>query len=160
MILKLLIILFLQNRLKNIGNILKAAGCNFKDVVRVDMFLINIDDFTKVNEIYATFFQSDPKPARQTIEVSKLPKGASIEISKLPAPVYLSRTAENTYTALSMLCTHKACELNPTGNFLTCPCHGSEFSNIGKVLKPPAGRALTKYRVTTDDSIIYIHLKQ
>lgn len=69
--------------LKNIGNILKAAGCNFKDVVRVDMFLINIDDFTKVNEIYATFFQSDPKPARQTIEVSKLPKGASIEISCL-----------------------------------------------------------------------------
>lgn len=70
-----------KQALKNIGNVLKAAGCNFKDVVRVDIFLANIDDFVKVNEVYATFFTNDPKPARQTVEVSKLPKGATIEIS-------------------------------------------------------------------------------
>ena len=67
--------------LRNLGNVLKAADLDFKDVVRVDVFLTNMNDFTKVNEIYANFFKSDPKPARQTVGVSKLPKEASIEIS-------------------------------------------------------------------------------
>ena len=81
-----------------------------------------------------------------------------VKSGRLPAPVYLSPTAENTYAALLMLCTHKACELRPAGNFLSCPCHGSEFSNTGKVLKSPAEKELAQYPVTTDESAIYIHI--
>ncbi|MDO8591343.1 MAG: RidA family protein [bacterium] len=70
-----------QQVLANLGNVLKASGCDFKDVVRADVFLQDMDDFAAVNEVYSTFFASGPKPARQTVEVSRLPKGAHVEIS-------------------------------------------------------------------------------
>lgn len=67
--------------LKNLAEVLKAAGAEFKNVVRCDIFLTDINDFVKVNEIYAKYFSTDPRPARQTVEVSNLPKGAKVEIS-------------------------------------------------------------------------------
>ena len=67
--------------LKNIGEILKAAGADYRDVVKCEIFLTNISDFVKINELYGKYFFSTPKPARQTVEVSNLPKGALIEIS-------------------------------------------------------------------------------
>ena len=65
--------------LKNLGIILKEAGLDYSDVVKTTIFLDDINDFTKVNEIYATYF-TQPYPARSCVEVSKLPKGALIEI--------------------------------------------------------------------------------
>ena len=82
-----------------------------------------------------------------------------VRSERTQAPLYLAKTGDNAYTALLMLCTHKQCELRPTGTFLTCPCHGSEFSNTGKVLKEPADKDLYKYNVTSDETSIYIHLK-
>ncbi len=67
--------------LTNLGEVLKAAGLNFSDVVRCDIFLTDLKDFAQVNEVYASFFTTDVKPARQTVEVSNLPKGAKVEIS-------------------------------------------------------------------------------
>lgn len=62
--------------------ILEAAGCTLGHVVRVDIFLKNLkEDFAAVNEEYAKRFNGFVAPARQTIEVSALPKGASIEMS-------------------------------------------------------------------------------
>ena len=69
--------------LKNLKEVLKGAGANFKNVVRTDIFVKNIKDFQTINEVYAEFFNFDPKPARQTVEVSALPKGALVEISCL-----------------------------------------------------------------------------
>lgn len=83
-----------------------------------------------------------------------------------PFPIYLSRTSNKnqetvseSYSALLMRCTHKQCEVKPAGNLLYCPCHGSEFSSSGKVLKEPASTDLHKFSVTQDDKSIYIHLK-
>ncbi len=67
--------------LNNLSQILKAAGVNLSDVVKTEIFLTKISDFQVVNEIYGTYFTNNPKPARQTVEVSNLPKGALIEIS-------------------------------------------------------------------------------
>jgi 2-iminobutanoate/2-iminopropanoate deaminase len=67
--------------LKNIGAILKQAGSSFEHVVKVEIFLKNMNDFNTVNEIYASFFPQDPKPARQVIEVSRLPRDVLIEVS-------------------------------------------------------------------------------
>ena len=69
--------------LKNLKHVLTAAGCTLKDVVRTDIFLINMGDFSKVNKIYEAFFVNEPKPARQTVEVSALPKNAMVEISAI-----------------------------------------------------------------------------
>lgn len=65
--------------LENIGGVLSAAGLAFDDVVKTTIFLKSMDDFPKVNVIYAKYFSNSP-PARSTIEVSRLPKDALIEI--------------------------------------------------------------------------------
>lgn len=70
-----------RQTLENLLNLLGASRLNFSNVVRVDIFLIDINDFAKVNEIYDEYFTKNPKPARQTVAVKKLPKGALIEIS-------------------------------------------------------------------------------
>ncbi|HET6348929.1 MAG TPA: RidA family protein [Candidatus Krumholzibacteria bacterium] len=65
--------------LKNIRAILTAAGLTFAEVVKSTIFLRNMDDFAKVNEIYGEVFDRDP-PARSTIAVAALPMGALVEI--------------------------------------------------------------------------------
>lgn len=70
-----------RQALKNLKNILLAANCDMSNVVRCDIFLTKMQDFTAVNKIYEEYFISDPKPARQTVEVSALPKNALVEIS-------------------------------------------------------------------------------
>jgi 2-iminobutanoate/2-iminopropanoate deaminase len=63
----------------NIGEILKAAGASFDHVVSVGVFLADMNDFMKMNEIYATYFSS-PAPARATVQVARLPKDCLVEI--------------------------------------------------------------------------------
>lgn len=65
--------------MENVKNILQAAGMDFSNVVKTTVFITNMNDFAKVNEIYATYFTDNP-PARSCVEVSKLPKGALIEV--------------------------------------------------------------------------------
>lgn len=65
--------------LTNLKSVLEAAGSDLNQVVKTTVFIKNIADFPKVNEIYAHFFEPH-KPARSTVEVSNLPKGALIEI--------------------------------------------------------------------------------
>jgi 2-iminobutanoate/2-iminopropanoate deaminase len=66
--------------MKNIEAILGAAGCSFSQVVKSTLYIKNMDDFAKINAVYASYF-SDKYPARETIEVSRLPRNADIEIS-------------------------------------------------------------------------------
>lgn len=65
--------------LSNLEAILKAGGCTFADVVRSTIFLTDLGDFGAVNAIYAEKF-SAPFPARVTIQVAALPRGAKVEI--------------------------------------------------------------------------------
>ncbi|MDA9634674.1 Rid family detoxifying hydrolase [bacterium] len=65
---------------KNINAILNEVNMTFKNIVKSTIFLKNMDDFSSVNTIYAKHFKSNP-PARETIEVSRLPKNVNIEIS-------------------------------------------------------------------------------
>jgi 2-iminobutanoate/2-iminopropanoate deaminase len=65
--------------LDNIAAILKAEGLTFDHVVKTTIFLTNLGDFQTVNEIYGSYFKQDP-PARSTVQVSALPKGANVEI--------------------------------------------------------------------------------
>lgn len=66
--------------MENIRHILKAAGMDFSNVVKSSIFLKDMNNFPKVNEIYGQFFQQQP-PARETVEVSRLPKDVNVEIS-------------------------------------------------------------------------------
>lgn len=77
--------------LKNLGNVLAAAGTSFERVLKTTVFLQSMDDFAKMNAIYGAFFPvADPAgkgapPARATVEVAKLPKGALVEIDCVAA---------------------------------------------------------------------------
>jgi 2-iminobutanoate/2-iminopropanoate deaminase len=63
----------------NAAAILAAAGCGMPNVVKSTIYLKNMADFAAVNEVYGSYFTSDP-PARATVEVSRLPKDAAIEM--------------------------------------------------------------------------------
>lgn len=66
--------------LDNIKALLEAAGIGFGHIVKTSIFLKKMDDFEAVNEVYATYFEKD-FPARETVQVSKLPKDVNVEIS-------------------------------------------------------------------------------
>jgi 2-iminobutanoate/2-iminopropanoate deaminase len=65
--------------LDNAKAILTAAGCSMARVVRTTIYLKNMADFTSVNEVYGSYFPTDP-PARATVEVSRLPKDVAVEM--------------------------------------------------------------------------------
>ncbi len=67
--------------LNNLEAILKASGCSFQEVVRCDLFLKDLNDFALVNEEYGKRLTQAVPPARQTIQVARLPLEALIEIS-------------------------------------------------------------------------------
>ena len=69
---------------QNIGEILKAGGASFDHVVRTTVFLADMNDFTAMNEAYATYFTA-PAPARATVQVSRLPRDARVEIDVIAA---------------------------------------------------------------------------
>ncbi|MEX1193072.1 MAG: RidA family protein [Brumimicrobium sp.] len=66
--------------MKNITALVETAGFEMEDVVKCSIFLKSLDDFSAVNRIYEEYFQSEP-PARETVEVSKLPLDVPVEIS-------------------------------------------------------------------------------
>jgi 2-iminobutanoate/2-iminopropanoate deaminase len=65
----------------NLAAVLAAAGSSLDRAVKAEVFLKDINDFAVLNEVYAERFSSDPLPARQAIEASRLPKDALVEIS-------------------------------------------------------------------------------
>ncbi|HEX6193667.1 MAG TPA: RidA family protein [Chitinophagaceae bacterium] len=70
--------------MKNLGSILKEAGMKFSNVVKTTIFLTDMHRFAEVNEIYGKYFDSD-FPARETVQVSALPKFVNVEISMIAA---------------------------------------------------------------------------
>ena len=67
--------------MKNLCEVLKAAGMDFADVVKTTIFLYDMEDFAKVNEIYGSYFNHKNAPARETVQVAALPKNVRVEIS-------------------------------------------------------------------------------
>ena len=68
--------------LKNMENILKAAGAQMKHVVKTTVYMTDLTGFAEMNLVYSSFFKENP-PARTTIQVAALPKGSSIEIEAI-----------------------------------------------------------------------------
>ena len=68
-----------EQALSNLESVLNEAGVDLDDVVKVTVFLDDIDDFNEMNSTYAEYFSSDP-PARSAVEAGGLPKGVDVEI--------------------------------------------------------------------------------
>lgn len=68
---------------KNLGAILKTAGCSFEDIVKCTVFVKNMQHYSRINAVYATYFSDETAPCRELVEVSGLPKYVNIEISAI-----------------------------------------------------------------------------
>jgi len=66
--------------MKNLSALLNEAGLSFQHMIKTSIFIKDMNDFGKINEIYASYLE-EPYPARETVEVARLPKDAKIEIS-------------------------------------------------------------------------------
>jgi 2-iminobutanoate/2-iminopropanoate deaminase len=66
--------------LKNLDAVLEKAGASRGDVVKATVYLTDMDEFSKMNQVYAAFFEGLVPPARATVQVAALPKGAKVEI--------------------------------------------------------------------------------
>ncbi|MDR1546666.1 MAG: Rid family detoxifying hydrolase [Deltaproteobacteria bacterium] len=74
-----------RQSLKNIAAILEAAGSSLAQALKVGVFLTDLGDFQAVNEVYAELFAGAAFPARSTVQVAALPKGAKVEIDAVAA---------------------------------------------------------------------------
>ena len=69
--------------MENLKSILDEAGLSFKDVIKTSIFLSDMNNFQQVNEVYGSYFSDEGAPARETVEVSRLPKDVNVEISMI-----------------------------------------------------------------------------
>jgi len=69
-----------ERALENLKAVLEAAGTGPENVIKTTVFLADINDFSKMNEVYARFFNGDKLPSRSAVQVAALPKGALVEI--------------------------------------------------------------------------------
>lgn len=114
---------------------------------------------------FAQTSQSDNQIAISKSEFINITKGKTmnrkyvlVRHDKFSFPICVYKLSEEKYSALLMQCTHKGCELQPSGDYLVCPCHGSEFSNQGIVQNPPAELNLQTFKINTDNENVYLHI--
>ncbi len=69
--------------MENMKEVLAAAGMTFENVVKTTIFIMDMNDFAKINSVYSTYFDEKTAPARETVQVAGLPKGVNIEISMI-----------------------------------------------------------------------------
>jgi 2-iminobutanoate/2-iminopropanoate deaminase len=69
--------------MENMKAVLEAAGMTFNNVVKASIFIIDMNDFAKINTVYGSYFNEETAPARETVQVAKLPKNVNVEISMI-----------------------------------------------------------------------------
>ncbi len=74
-----------EQAMQNLKAILEEAGMTFENVLKSSIFISDMNQFSDVNEVYGTYFNTETAPARETVEVSNLPKFVNVEISMIAA---------------------------------------------------------------------------
>lgn len=69
--------------MQNMKSVLEAAGMTFENVVKTTIFIIDMNDFVKINTVYGSYFNEKTAPARETVQVAGLPKNVNLEISMI-----------------------------------------------------------------------------
>lgn len=85
---------------------------------------------------------------------------ALLDAPGLALPLYLFRQDDGAWSAVSTRCMHRGCQVEPADGHLVCPCHGSEYSNTGAVLKGPTQRPLRALAVVEDGDRVLIELPE
>jgi cytochrome b6-f complex iron-sulfur subunit len=83
---------------------------------------------------------------------------ALVEAPGFALPIFLRRAEDGSFSAVSTRCMHRGCQVEPAADKLVCPCHGSEYTETGEVLKGPTERPLRRYPVAVEGDSIAIDL--
>ena len=83
---------------------------------------------------------------------------ALVDAPGMLLPLYLYKLGDGRYSAVSTRCMHRGCQVEPVADHLVCPCHGSEYTNTGEVLKGPTERPLRDLPVVVDGDRLLIAL--
>lgn len=73
-------------------------------------------------------------------------------------PIYVHSLPDGRFSAVSTRCMHRGCQVEPATDRFVCPCHGSEYTFEGEVLKGPTEHPLVRYRTSADEARVYVHL--
>ncbi len=93
---------------------------------------------------------SETESAAKVINISDHPELGSVGGYIITGNYFIKRTGESKFQVLSIICSHKKCDVDYTGDGFECPCHGSTYSSTGKVLEGPAKKNLKSYKATYD----------
>ena len=93
-----------------------------------------------------------------TTEKGKTLRYLLVEVTGWEYPIAVFRRSETEFKSVLLKCTHQGTELKVYGDLISCPAHGSEFSNEGKVFNGPATRNLTSFQTNFDDEFVTILL--
>lgn len=105
-------------------------------------------------------YQTEPAPVTEFDlgQAANYPLGSRTVLPDIPALLIHS---ESGFSALSLVCTHLGCTVSQNDNGFSCPCHGSEYSNDGRVLRGPALKPLKKLKVTVmNDGNLLLYINQ
>lgn len=91
--------------------------------------------------------------ARREFERSRF---VLIDVPGVPLPIYVYRDDRGLFSAVSTRCMHRGCQVEPVDEHLVCPCHGSEYTNQGEVLKGPTILPLQRYAVEVEDESVVV----
>lgn len=97
---------------------------------------------------------------RLAIPVAEFAKGrfVLVDAPRLRFPLFVYRDDDGNYSTVSTRCMHRGCQVEPGGDHLVCPCHGSEYSNTGAVLKGPTQRPLQRLATSVEAEHVVIEL--
>ena len=73
-------------------------------------------------------------------------------------PLYIYRHDDGSYSTVSTRCMHQGCQVEPVAGHLICPCHGSEYTNAGEILKGPTALPLERYPTRAEGDLVVIDL--
>ena len=101
--------------------------------------------------------QNKIKLNKKETQALNAPNGILIvKAPQLPGPIILRNLAEVGIVAVSSICTHRGCEVRAMPHSLQCPCHGSEYDELGEVLEGPATRPLKRYEIIETPDLLII----
>jgi Rieske Fe-S protein len=81
-----------------------------------------------------------------------------LEVEHAVSPIVVVRTSENSFVALSPICTHLGCTVRKDGTFFRCPCHGSTYTLNGNVVRGPAEQSLRTFKTEYDGKTLVIYM--
>lgn len=105
-----------------------------------------------VKKLFAEADVDKSSTEAKVINLSEYPDLGNVGGNVVIGKVFVSRTGQTKFLALSMVCTHKKCDVDYTGSGFECPCHGSTYSASGKVTNGPATKNLKSYKTTFNEA--------